>query len=309
MQTSIGTGEAIAFFLIVGLVVAYVVGWRRLHRAMPMLARRLRLVAFCCAALALTLGLVWPFPSLGNELLAMRSLQNVSIAFVAVPLLWLSVPVQTIVWGLRGRPRRGLVNLYRVPWLRSSMQHLSQPLVTWFIYLSAFLFWHDASFAGNLLGPHIAHTLAPWVLLMAALLFWWPIVDTGPRFNRAFPLWLLIVYVLSVEIANMVAGITIAFSIAPLYPYYPAVRAHLSADTLPWSQVTDQIAGGAIIWVGGSIVYFSTIVFILLRLFRSEGSSVPQPMPNWDDDAKFIAPGLEHRVAQNYLRKADLSHH
>jgi len=309
MHTSVGIGEGIAFLLIVGLTIAYVVGWRRLHKTMPTLARRLRLVAFCAAALALTMGLVWPFPSLSNNLLAMRSLQNVSIAFIAMPLLWLSVPVQTIAWGMRGWPRRGLVSLYRVPWLKNSMHHLTQPLVTWLIYVSAFLFWHDPTLARYLMGPNVAHVIAPWLLFVAALLFWWPIVDTGPRFNRDLPIWLLIVYVLGVEIANMVTGVTIAFSLAPLYPYYTAVRAQLPPDALPWTQTTDQIAGGAIIWVLGSFVYFSSIIFILMRLFRSEGSSIPQPLPNWDDNAKFIAPGLEHRVAQNQLRNVDLSHH
>jgi cytochrome c oxidase assembly factor CtaG len=181
--------------------------------------------------------------------------------------------------------------------------------VAWFVYVSVFLFWHDPTLARFLIGARAAHTLAPWLLLGAGLLFWWPIIDAGPRFHRGFPTWLLIVYLFSVEVANMIAGITIAFSVEPVYPHYPAIRTQLPPDALPWSQQIDQIAGGAIVWVFGSLVYISSIVYVLFRLFRKDGSTTPQPLPNWDDNAKFIAPGLEHRVAQNHLRNVDLSHH
>jgi cytochrome c oxidase assembly factor CtaG len=181
-------------------------------------------------------------------------------------------------------------------------------LVTWFVYIAAFLLWHDPTFAPFLLGAHVAHNIVPWLLLGAALLFWWPVVNAGPRFHRSFPAWLFIAYLLSVEVLNMVAGITIAFSTDPIYPHYVAVRAQLAPDALPWSQTIDQIMGGAIIWVFGSFVYISSVVFILFDLFRKDGSTTPQPLPDWDDNAKFIAPGLEHRVSQNELRKADLHH-
>src|SRR5262245_53279906 len=115
MQTSLGVGEGIAFVLIVLLCVGYGVGWRRFHHSMPALARGLRLVAFCFAALALILALVWPLPSLSNYLLGMRSLQKVSICFIAAPLLWLSIPIHTIAWGWHGWPRHALVSMYRVP--------------------------------------------------------------------------------------------------------------------------------------------------------------------------------------------------
>jgi cytochrome c oxidase assembly factor CtaG len=305
MQASWGISQSFAFILLAGFVMMYGWGWRRLRRAMPALATRLRLVAFGIAMLSLTAALVWPLPGWSNYLLVMRSLQTVAICMIGVPMLWLAAPVHVIVWGIHGGARRMFVSLHRQKWLH----YLTQPLVTWFFYVSAFLFWHDPSVAQYLLGPQIAHTAAPWLLFSAALLFWWPVVNTGPRIYRDFPAWLVIFYVLCVEVANMVTGMNMAFSAEPLYPYYPAMRAQLPLDALPWSQGTDQMAGGAIIWVFGSLVYVSSIVCVLSSLFRKEGSTTPQHPLNWDDDAKFIAPGLEHRVAQNYLRKVDLNHH
>jgi cytochrome c oxidase assembly factor CtaG len=309
MHATLEIGEIIAMLLLVGFAAVYLWGWRRLHRAMPSLATKARLIPFGVAMLALTGALVWPLPDWSNYLLAMRSLQKVLVCMVAAPMLWLSIPVHVLVWGVHGRLRHGFVALMGQGRARRIARAITQPLAAWLFYVSVFLFWHDPSMSQFFLGEHATHAAAPWLLLGAALLFWWPVVDTGPRFHRGFPASLLVVYLISVEIANMVAGITIAFSTEPLYPYYPLLRAQLAPDALPWSQSTDQIAGGAIVWIGGSFVYIPSIVFVLLRLFRKEASNSPLHLPNWDSNDKFIAPGLEHRVPQNDLHKVDLSHH
>lgn len=308
MQISFGLSEGIALLALLGLTVSYVLGWKRLHRAMPKLATPWRITAFAIAILALLLALVIPLPSWSHYLLAMRSLQKALICMIAAPLLWLSVPFHTLAWGLRGPMRRLLLAMRGHGWLGKTARTLSHPLVTWFAFVAAFLVWHDAMLAQFFLKPGISFHLMPWILLGSALLFWWPVVDSGPRYHRHLPAWLLLVYLFSVEVANMAAGVTIAFSQEPIYEHYTVVRAQLPPNTLPWSAMIDQIAGGAIVWVFGSMVYISSIVFVLLRLFRKEASNSPQHLPNWDDNAKFIAPGLEHRVKQNQLGKVDLNH-
>src|SRR5690554_1919584 len=106
MQASVGIGETLAIFVLVGLAISYGVGWRRLHRAMPALATPLRLFAFIVALSALGLALVWPLPDWSNYLLAMRSLQKALICMIAAPFFWLACPIHVIGWGLRGWARR-----------------------------------------------------------------------------------------------------------------------------------------------------------------------------------------------------------
>lgn len=299
-------GAAAVLLLVAGL---YLYGWRRLHRAQPTLATRARLVALAAALLALTLALVWPLPVWSNYLLTLRSLQKVLIAMIAAPLLWLSCPVQTITWGVRGPARRALVALHRGDGLLARTgRALTRPLVTWFAFLGAFLFWHDPQAVPFMVGGGWFHYVAPWLLFSAALLYWWPIVDTGPRLHPPLPAWVLIVYIITVEIPNMVAGVTIAFSAAPLYSHYATLHAEGRA-LLPLNVTTDQVTGGAIVWVFGSLVYIASVVAVLHRLFRREDSTAPHPLAGWDANEKFIAPGLEQRVVQNRLRNVDLSHH
>jgi cytochrome c oxidase assembly factor CtaG len=307
MQADFGFWQAGAALTLIVLTALYGAGWRRLHRVYPRLASVGRLLAFGVALAALTVALVWPLPGWSNYLLTMRSVQKVMVAMIAPPLLWLACPVHVIVWGRR-ELRGGLVALRRgksrtAAWVRAA----TQPLVAWFTFVAVFLFWHDPQSVPLLVGGGWLHYIAPWLLLAAALLYWWHVVDTGPRLHRSFPTWLLIPFLIGVEIPNMVAGITIAFSVQPLYAHYATVHAQLG-DRLPLNVITDQITGGAIVWVFGSLVYIASIVLVLHRLFRREGSNAPQPLPNWDANEKFIAPGLEERARQNARRGVDLSH-
>ncbi len=122
----------------------------------------------------------------------------------------------------------------------------------------------------------------------------------------------MIAYLIGVEIPNMVAGVSIAFTSTPIYTHYAAIRATVIAAhhiILPVTVLEDQMIGGAIVWVVGSFVYISSIMTILYRLFVREGSLAPQPAINWDAHENLIAPGLEHRAHENRLRGVDLSHH
>ena len=305
MHATFGIWHASASLFLVILIAAYVRGWRRLHRVDPGLATPLRAIAFGIAVGALAAALIWPLPGWSNYLLTMRSLQKALLCMIAAPLLWLACPLHTIVWGMRGWTRRGLVRFHGHSWDARLTRTLTQPMAAWFGFVAAFLLWHDPASAKFLLGENWLHYVAPWVLGATAIVFWSHVVGTGPRHRAHFPAWLLILYLLGAEIANMVAGITIAFTVEPIYAHYPAVRALVGDAALPLSSMIDQMAAGAIIWVFGSFVYIFGIVFVLHHLFRREGSTAPEPLPNWDAHDKFIAPGLEHRLAPHLVRKSD----
>lgn len=305
MQATFGLGHALAVLLLLITTAAYTVGWRRLHRVDPRLANPWRALAFGVAVVALGLALIWPLPGWSNYLLAMRSVQKVLLCMIAAPLIWLACPIHLIVWGMRGGARRWFVRLHGNSWDGRLTRSLTQPVATWFAFVAAFLLWHDPASASYLLGENWAHYSAPWLLAAAAILFWSHVVGTNPRLHPSYPIWLLIFYLLGAEIANMITGVTIAFNADPLYAHYPAIRALVGDRALPLNAVIDQMAAGAIIWVFGSFVYIFSIVVVLNRLFGSEDSNGPQPLPNWDSYENFIAPGLEHRVTPPLLTKAD----
>jgi putative membrane protein len=269
------------------LTATYSLAWRRLRSRRPKLATGGRLSLFLSGMILLGLAFVWPVSIWAESLLAGRAVQKVLLCMLAPPLLWLGLPFHVIAWGLPVRWRK------RVR-LGPILRRVTHPLAAWLLFISAFLLWHDPTYVNWAAHQRMVQTTTAWLLLGAALLFWWHVVNTGPRLHPRLPGWIMAVYLLAVEIPNMAAGITIAFTVQPIYPAYAELQQTLTGA--PFTYASDQMIGGAIIWVFGSIVYISAIIGVLYQLFRREGSTAPQPPMDWDNAKKVIAPGLEHRL-------------
>ena len=161
------------------------------------------------------------------------------------------------------------------------------------LYVAAIVIWHDVAVVNWTMADQSRHYLTLGLIFGAALLYWVHIVGTGFHLQRALPGWVLFVYAVGVEIPNMTAGITIAYSSVPLYAHYMA--AHAQPGSL---MIEDQIMAGGLVWFMGSIVFFFSAVMIVNRLFVRHGSNTPEHFPDWDSDERMIAPGLEHRLTK-----------
>src|SRR5262249_43689168 len=114
--------------------------------------------------------------------------------------------------------------------------------------------------------------------------------------------WVYFAYLIGADIPNMASGVTIAFAGHPLYAYYQAVHA---SSQFPYQLgvIEDQIFGGGIVWCFGSLIYFSSAVAVMRKMFKDNHGDSPQPFPDWDSDERMIMPGLEHRVVGNHWRQ------
>ncbi|MEX1019417.1 MAG: cytochrome c oxidase assembly protein [Litorilinea sp.] len=282
--------QLLAAGLLAAWVALYVGAWYRRHRAQMRLASVFRLVCFGLGSLLLFLALVGPVPHWADSLLTGRSIQKALLAMLAPPLLWLGLPYHIIARSLPAQIRRRIR-------LGPLTRRLTHPLAAWLLFISIFLLWHDPAWVNWTMDSPGLRAAGSWLLLGSALLFWWHVINTGPRLHTRLPGWIMAIYLLFVEIPNMAAGITIAFTMQPMYAAYAAL--HTANAGLPFDYASDQMISGAIIWVFGSMVYISAIIGILYRLFRREGSNSPRPLVGWDDADKVIAPGLEHRLERD----------
>lgn len=288
--------QALVLLLAMLYLFVYLRGWRALRRAGSTLANRPRLVAALLALMLWLAAFVYPLPMLAETHLLARTAQLVCIALLGAPFFWLSAPFHITAVGAP-RPLRSLATrlLVRRSTLTPLLAGITMPFVAWFIYFALVTMWHDPAFVAWNRAQPWRHHAALLPLLGAALLFWQQITRMGPRrYTTASPAARFIMLV-AVEIPNVIAGITIAFSRTPLYHYYALQEPAQIARGEAFSQ---QTLSGALIWVFGSLVYIFSVVMVVNEIFRREGITQSQPPVGWDSDERFIAPGLENRLKE-----------
>lgn len=277
-------------------LVLYVRGWLRLRRrGASQLASVYRLLVFLTATALVGLILLSPVSWLNTQYLSLRTLQTVVLCLLAAPAFHLACGYDVLLWGLTDRGRR---------WMRRTVQpgtHAGEYLRkatpvagVWLAFVAAFLIWHEPGIVNWLLPRPMLHTSFLSLLGLFALLFWWHVVGTGPRLHVPPAPWLVAAVLVITEVLNMITGVSIAFSTQPIYSHYATVAATEPGRFLDIA--ADQALAGATLWVVGSMLYVSSIVLVLNRLFIEHGQAGAALEPDWEDDDRMIMPGLEHRV-------------
>lgn len=281
--------------LLTGVGWLYGRGWRSLRRAGSTLGHLIRLCLLCGSALLVLLALFPPLYNVSHELLYVRALQKIMVAMLAAPLFWLACPAHIL---LRGAPfawRHSIVHALRADTRSGQLVRLlTSTGVAWMLYVAAIVIWHDPHIVAWTMNGSNLHYLTLAFMFGAALLYWVHIVGTGWHLRRALPGWVIFAYAVGVEIPNMTAGITIAYSSVPLYEHYADIARRIGMDMIEM-----QIWAGGLVWFGGSVVFFFSAVMIINRIFLRHGSSAPEYFPDWDSDDRMIAPGLEHRLRED----------
>jgi putative membrane protein len=120
------------------------------------------------------------------------------------------------------------------------------------------------------------------------MLFWWHVIGCAPHIHRRLSPIVRIGYVLSVVPASALTGIAIAFASEPIYRYYTTVP-RLGGMTV----MEDQMLGGTIMWIPGSMMYIIAALILIASLIRAEDRKEPLPDAEWAADEAMIAPGFE----------------
>lgn len=291
--------------VLVTLGALYTLGWVRLRRQSTrrQLATWLRLFSYMSGLAVLALSLLSPIDRLGGQLFFMHMLQHMLSIMIAAPLLLLANPFPFMVWSLPESWRPRVAGLFAGPsGFRRVLAASTRPFIAWLAFLTIYLGWHDSTLYNLALRVDWVHDIQHITFFGAAMLFWWHVIGAAPHIHGKRSGWASIAYLIGVIPPNMAVAVTIAFASNVIYTYY------LSAPRIwGFTALEDQMISGAIMWIPGSMMFLLAALIVLARMFMSK-EPLPDRPENWDADAKFIAPGLEHRVVRNRWNQVKASH-
>lgn len=214
------------------------------------------------------LGLVYlalqsPLDALADHLFAVHQLQHlVLLQIVPLLVLW-PAPQGRLIAGLPSALRRTVVApLFAARPLRRLFAALTGPIGTTLFFVLMVLLWdlpsvHDAALRNERL-----HDLMHATMLVAGLFYWWRILDHRPsppatsEIARFFMLQ-------SAMMAMTLVGGYLTIKGAVLYTAYDRFD-------LAVSPLTDEAAGGAVMWLLGAVMPLWITFRVLRRFYDAE---------------------------------------
>ncbi len=196
----------------------------------------------------IVLALNSPLETIAVEYLVLfHLLQNVMISDWAPPL---------VIIGLTPAMRAALATR-----LGDWFDTITRPAIALPVWLLGWYIIHLGNVYDTLLRNPILLNVEHLFLIAIGLLFWWPVLTDTPR---SVPTVIRIAYVFGGFVASAFLGLALTFA-PPFYDYY-IERPRL------WgiSAAADQNLGGILMSTEQALVFFSAIVWLLLKLFREE---------------------------------------
>ncbi|MFQ5576215.1 MAG: cytochrome c oxidase assembly protein [Anaerolineae bacterium] len=277
----------------------YLLGWRRLRRieraqkgpAAHRLATGRRLAAYLSGLVIVALALMSPIDVLGGQLFTFHMVQHLLLVMIAPPLLLLGNPFPFVLWGLWPRARSAAASLFKPKSVfRRGLRAATTPGIVWFTFVAVYVGWHDPNAYNAALRYEWLHDAEHLSFFITGVLYWWHVVGAGPKIHRRFPLGLRIGYLLVTIPPNMLTGVAIAFASEPVYTYYTTVPRILGLSVMQ-----DQMIGGFIMWVPGSMMYIIAVLALTAGYLQAESEKPPLPESEWATDEAMIAPGWNNQ--------------
>jgi cytochrome c oxidase assembly factor CtaG len=230
----------------------YALGWSRLVRRAPTLARDARLVAALLGAGAVGLALSPPLDAAAHRLFSAHMIQHLLLVLVAAPSLVLAAPIPVALWGLPRALRRLAPRLLAARTLgRRLLRAATAMPVAWSLHAATVWLWHvPAAYEAALAHP-LLHDVEHLTLFVTAVLFWWPVVDPPPHLRAPRGYGRRIVYLVLAAFQGSALGLLLALSPDVLYPSY--------------GSLDDQAWGGVLMWAAGGAVAMLAILVLLGR--------------------------------------------
>ena len=247
-------------------LIALAVGWisavrhvDRAHPANPV--PRGRTVAFLAGLAAIELALQSPIEHYDTALFSAHMIQHILLTLVAAPLLSAGAPITLLLRLASGDIRRRRI----LPVLHSrAVRIVSHPVVSWLVFAGVMWGTHFSPIFNESLENPLLHQVEHLLYLGAGLLFWWPVIGADPSPWR-MPHAMRVLYTFLQMPQNTFLALVIYSSSTALYTHYATLERGWGPDAL-----ADQQLAGALMWVGGDLLFLVAILFVVRGWMRQE---------------------------------------
>ena len=231
-----------------------------------------RLFSYLAGLLCIVLALLSPVEVLSGQLFFMHMIQHMLLVMCAAPLLLISNPFPILLWGLPSRIRSVVGGLFvGKSWLRKALERFTGAGKSWMLFVIVYIGWHDPMLYEAALHSSVVHDIEHISFFLVSILFWWHVTSAAPRVHQHLAYGRRIAYLLVTVPVNMITGVAITFSRQPIYEYYVKVQR-------PWALTVmqDQMLGGIIMWIPGSMMLIIAIIVLVVRMMASEERNSPR---------------------------------
>jgi putative membrane protein len=235
---------------VIGIIVlGALYGWRlrAAERAGEAPTRAQRL-AFASGLVVLFASLNGPIHDLSDSyLFSAHMVQHLLLTMLVTPLL---------IVGTSGAMLRPLLAR---PALSGIARRMTAAAAGFVIFNVTLIAWHLPPLYNLAMADHRVHIVQHLCFLAASVLMWWPLLSRMPELPPlSRPLQML--YICLLMIPMSVVGMLITYADEVLYPAYE------SAPRM-WglSPQQDQLIGGLIMWIPGSLLYIAVLTAVFFR--------------------------------------------
>lgn len=216
---------------------------------------------FGAGVLLMLLTLIGPLDFLGDDYLFSAHMMEHILLYLAVPPL--------LLFGLPPAPVRSFLSIEIAA---KAERFLRRPAIAWLLAVGTMWLWHLPVLYNAALNHEGIHAVEHLSILVTGTIFFWP-VFTPLRSHRLSPV-TGAVYIFSAMSANMILGILLTFSPLGYYPAYMRSSDgtgifRLIRTVWKLNPQSDLNVGGMFMWIIGGLMYFSWLLAVIVRLFRS----------------------------------------
>ncbi len=264
------TGWSIHWSTVIGIfALAALYLWRASRAPVTGTPTGLQKLSFFAGLFVMFISLNGPLHDLSDYFLfSAHMVQHLLLTLLLPPLL------------IGGTPGWMLRPLIKHTAVRRVAEFVTKPAMCFVIFNLVIIAWHLPPLYNAAMANHNIHIAEHLMFMASAVLLWWPFMSQMPELPRlAYPGQLLYCFLSTIPMSVVAVYITMADHV--LYPAYASAPRFWQLTPM-----MDQRAGGLIMWIPGSMVFYVLMSIVFFKWVARGEDSLAAAQVDWVPEAR-----------------------